>query len=218
MKYKKITLIIIINLLILSICINIYVTSHTFKYDNNQPISEVSNKRYSKEDIYKLENAFSFSNIYVDYPFWEFNLKYKPEIIRKTSVGYYAILLHEDDSLCFVFWNFENKIYSIYRTRGFVSSEEFKNTVSLGKTTFNEMKERVFDFFVYPSSKKIATAHLCIDGIIVVEYDDYLVAESFEFYSNEKLTEKNNDFINIVPYILPTDKINLSEQSETITS
>lgn len=211
MKHKRLTLIIVITLLILLIWTNIYVSSHTFKYDNNQPISKVSDKRYSKEEIYKLENVLSFSNIYVDYPFWKFNLRYKPEIIRKTSVGYYAILFHEDDSLCFVFWNFENKIYSIYRTKGFVSSDEFKSTILLGETTFNEMKESVFDFFAYPSSKRITTAHLCTDGIIVVEYDEHLVAKSFDFYSNEELTENNNDFINIVPYILPTDKISLSQ-------
>ncbi len=212
MKCKNIILIIIIPLLILAICINTYLSSQTFKYDNNQPISKVFDKRYSKEEISKLENVVSFSNIYVDYPFEKFNLRYKPEVIRKTSVGYYAVLLHEDDSLCFVFWNFENKIYSIYRTKGFVPSDEFKSTILLGETTFSEMEERVFDFFVYPSSKKITTAHLCTDGIIVVEYDDYLVAKSYEFYSNEELTVNNNDLINVVPYILPTDKTNLSKE------
>ena len=74
MKCKNIILIIIIPLLILAICINIYLSSQTFKYDNNQPISKVFDKRYSKEEISKLENVVSFSNIYVDYPFEKFNL------------------------------------------------------------------------------------------------------------------------------------------------
>ena len=194
---------IIVALVILG---DVYVGSQTFEYDNQKLISQFFDNRYSKEDIKKLENRIYFSNVYVDYPFWKFNLKYKPECIRKTPFGYYAILIQEDNSFCFVFWTFEKKIHSIYRTKGFVPSDEFKNLIVIGESTFNEVKESNFDFFCYPYSKKVATAHICTDGILMVEYDDNYVAKSIEFFSNKELTKTNDDFLRVVPYILPKDK------------
>ena len=85
----------------------LYIYSHSFDYDNESSILMFDDKRYSKKLIEKLEEEIPFSNMYVDYPFWKFNLEYKPKCIRKTPVGYYAVLIHEDKSFCFVFWRFK---------------------------------------------------------------------------------------------------------------
>lgn len=217
MKNKKTLFVILIIFLVVSLFFCwLFVYSQSFNYDNKLSIINATDKRYSKQEIDKLEEEISFSNIYTDYSFWEFNLKYKPECVRKTPFGYYAVLLHEDHSLCFVFWTFENKIYSIYRTNGFVSSNEFRNSIVIGESTFEEMKGSGFDYFCYPLSKKMATAHICTDGILVVEYDDNRVAKSVDFYSNEELIKTNDAFLRVVPYILPKDKQSGDDNQGTV--
>lgn len=192
----------------------LFAYSKSFDYDNESSICMVVNKRYSKKQIDKLEEKISFSNIYADYSFWAFNLEYKPECIRKTSLGYYAVLIHEDKSFCFVFWNFDNKIYSIYRTNGFVPSTDFKKSIVIGESSFEEIKNVGFDFFGYPFSKKVATAHICTDGILVVDYDDNWVAESIKFYSNEELDDTDDDYLKMVPYILSQDKYDTGRHNQ----
>lgn len=210
MKYKK-TVLVIIILISISISISILciicTRSQSFDYDNSVPISIAFNKRYSNAQIKYLEAKILPSNILPsDISFSYFNMVYKPKVVRKTGQGYYAVLISKDNSFCFVFWNFENEIYSIYRTNGFVSSEVFSKSIEIGKTTLNDMKESGFDFFGYPSSKRIATAHICKDGIIVVNYDKNFVAVSVDVYTNQELLELDDYLTDIVPYILPEDK------------
>lgn len=212
MRNKKLFVISSALLAISVFLLSLFVYSQSFNYDNESPIF-IADNRYSKEKIEKLEDNIPFSNMYIDYPFWAFNLEYKPKCIRKTLLGYYAVLINEDESLCFVFWTFDNKIYSIYRTKGFVSSDEFKSLIAIGDSTFKDMKKSSFDYFCYPYSKTIATAHICTDGILVIKYDDDFVVKSIDFFSNEELTKTKDDFINIVPYILPNDKIRNQNQS-----
>lgn len=208
MKSKKTLFVILAVLLVISIfsgCVFVY--SKSFDYDNETPILSLADKRYSKKQIDKLEEEISFSNIYSDYSFSEFKLMYDPECIRKTPFGYYAVLIQDDDSHCFVFWNFQNEIYSIYRTNGFASSVEFSESIVIGESRLSEMRNSNFDFFGYPFSKKVITAHICVDGILLVDYDDNFVVESFDFYSNEELLKTEDDYLKMVPYILPQDKL-----------
>lgn len=207
MRKRKVLFIILFIFLVMSLFLfSLYMYSQSFDYDNESSILIAADKRYSKEEIDKLEDEISFSNLYSDYSFGRFNLEYRPECIRKTPFGYYAVLIHEDDSLCFVFFTFEKKIYSIYRTNGFVTSDEFRNSIVIGESTFEEIKNSGFDFFGYPFSKTIATAHICTDGILVVEYDDNWVVESVSFFSNEELLKTDDNYLKMVPYILPKDK------------
>ncbi len=209
MRKRKVLFIILFVFLVMSLVLfSLYMYSQSFDYDNESSILIAADNRYSKEETDKLEDEISFSNMYSDYSFGRFNLEYRPECIRKTPFGYYAVLIHEDDSLCFVFWTFEKKIYSIYRTNGFVTSDEFRNSIVIGESTFEEIKNSGFDFFGYPFSKTIATAHICTDGILVVEYDDNWVAESISFFSNEELIKTDAYYLKMVPYILPKDKTN----------
>lgn len=208
MKYKKTVLVIIILISISILCI-ICIRSQSFDYDNSAPISIAFNKRYSNAQIKYLEAKILPSNILPsDISFSYFNMVYKPKVVRKTGQGYYAVLISKDNSFCFVFWNFENEIYSIYRTNGFVSSEVFSKSIDIGETTLTDMKKSGLDFFGYPSSKMIATAHICSDGVVVVNYDSNFVTVSIDVYTNEELAESNNHLTDVVPYILQQDRNN----------
>lgn len=207
MRKRKVLFITLFAFLVVSLLLfSLYVYSQSFDYDNESSILIAEDNLYSKEEIDKLEDEILFSNMYSDYPFGKFNLQYRPECIRMTPFGYYAVLMHEDDSLCFVFWTFEKEIYSIYRTNGFVTSDQFRDSVEIGKSTLEEIRNSGFDFFGYPSSKTIASAHICTDGILVVEYDDNCVVESVSFFSNEELLKTDDNYLKMVPYILPKDK------------
>lgn len=208
---NKKNILFIISFIFIFICtalLFVYVHSQSFDYDNKSSMLTLCNNRYSKEEIKKLEYNIPYSNMYTNYSFGKFNLEYRPECIRKTHLGYYAVLISEDNSLCFVFWTFENEIHSIYKTNEFVSSSKFRDSIVVGESTFEEMKNSNFDFFVFPSSKTIATAHICNDGVLVVEYNDNYIAKSIEFFSNEELVKTNDSFLNSIPYILPEDKTN----------
>lgn len=208
MKYKKLMSVVLIIIIVISIfCISVHISSKSFEVDNSAPISIAFNKRYNKAQIKLIEDRVLPSNFTSnDIDFGFFNIIYNPTVIRETEQGYYAVLVSKDNSFCFVFWNFENEIYSIYRTNGFVSSEVFCKSIDIGETTLNDMKKSGLDYFGYPSSKMIATAHICTDGLVVVDYNNDFVAVSVDTYTNEDLTESGNFFTDVVPYILPKDK------------
>lgn len=208
-KHKVLYFIVIIIFAAVILIFTVYSTKSPFskydkfKYDNETPLSYDESRKYSENEIDKLQNGIWAWEI----DFRQFNKKYKPQCIRKTPQGYYAVLVQEDYSLCFVFWNSENRLYCTYRTDGLVPSEEFKSRIVIGKSSLESIMSSGFDFFPFLISKITVTGHICSDGVLVVKYNENCIAQSTEFYSNEELSSKPTEFpAEDVPYILPQDK------------
>lgn len=202
---KQIFLIITFVLLLVVSVLSIFIyTNHnrTYKYDNNTPISQVENQQYTEKEIKKLEENIFSGNITVR----QFIRKYKPQCIRKTFQGYYAVLIQDNNLMCFVFWDNEDNIYNIYKTNGFVSHDMLQNFIEIGKSNINDITRNGTDFCYYPISKMLLTGHICSDGVLIIEYDNNSVSNSIEFFSNEELDTSDDYLLQLTPYILPMDK------------
>ena len=187
------------------IVIFIYViTASSFEYDNTTPINCVKSKLYSSEKIEKLEDDILKENV----SFRNFNINYRPRCIRKTFQGYYAVLAQENGSLCFVFWDSQNEIYSIYRTDKFISSDDFKQNIVIGETKVDSFISDGMNYFYFPISKMMMTGHICNDGVIVIQYDSSGVVEFVNYFSNEEIVESSDFLTSYIPYILPEDRTN----------
>lgn len=191
-------------LLVISLLSFFIYTNHNnpYKYDNNTPISQVKNQQYTEKKIKKLEEDVFSGNITVR----QFIRKYKPQCIRKTFQGYYAVLIQENNLMCFVFWDNKDNIYNIYKTNGFVSHDMLQNSVEIGKSNINDIASNGTDFCYYPISKMLLTGHICSDGVLIIEYDNNSVSNSIKFFSNEELDTSDDYLLQLTPYILPMDK------------
>lgn len=191
-------------LLVVSVLSIFIYTNHNrpYKYDNNTPISQVENQQYTEKEIKKLEENIFSGNITVR----QFIRKYKPQCIRKTFQGYYAVLIQDNNLMCFVFWDNEDNIYNIYKTNGFVSHDMLQNSVEIGKSNINDITSNGADFCYYPISKMLLTGHICSDGVLIIEYDNNSVSNSIKFFSNEELDTSDDYLLQLTPYILPIDK------------
>ena len=202
---KRIFFIIAFVLLLVISALSIFIyTNHTspYKYDNNTPISQMKKQQYTEKEIKKLEEDIFSGNITVR----QFIRKYKPQCIRKTFQGYYAVLIQDNNLMYFVFWDNKDNIYNIYKTNGFVSHDTLQNSVEIGKSNINDITRNGTDFCYYPISKMLLTGHICSDGVLIIEYDSNSVSNSIKFFSNEELDTSDDYLLQLTPYILPLDK------------
>ena len=178
-------------------------TVYTPSYEyNNTLVNYNSNQKYTTSRINQLEQDILTCDITLK----QFLIKYKPQCIRKTFQGFYSVLMLNDDSLCFVFWDSKDNIYSVYRTKGFVSSNEFEQYIKIGETNVDSLTSLGYDYFYFPISKMMLTGHICTDGVIVVQYDENSTVKSINFFSNEELTTLDEFPKELIPSILPQDK------------
>lgn len=173
-----------------------------YKYDNDVSISQIKNQQFTEREIKDLEEDIFAGDITVK----RFIRKYRPLCIRKTYQGYYAVLIQNNNRMCFIFWDNKDNIYNIYKTGGFLSHDAVKNDIEIGKTNLQDITDGGSDFCYYPISKMVLTGHICSDGVLIVKYDSNLIAESIEFFSNEELESSNDYLLQLTPYILPKDK------------
>lgn len=201
---KQIFYIIFALLLVVAVLLLFIYKNHTnfYKYDNDTPLSYTKNQQYTEQEMKKLEEDIFTGNITVR----QFVRKYKPQCIRKTNQGYYAVLMQDNNLKCFIFWDNKNNIYNIYKTSGFVSHDMLQNSVEIGKSNINDITRNGTDFCYYPISKMLLTGHICSDGVLIIEYDSNSVSNSIKFFSNEELDTSDDYLLQLTPYILPLDK------------
>lgn len=172
-----------------------------YKY-NDISLSQINNQQYTEQEMEKLEKDIFAGNITVR----QFIRRYKPQCIRKTNRGYYAVLMQDNNFMCFIFWDNKYNIYNIYKTTEFLSHNAWENSIEIGKSSLNDITKSDTDFFYYPISKMAITGHICSDGVLTIEYDSNKIVKSMEFYSNEEVESSGDYLLQLTPYILPQDK------------
>lgn len=204
MKKKK-HIIIIVILLTLIISVGFIIKDNfmpLYKSDNDTALDFSSATVYKKSEIDLLQQTI----LTQPFSLKQFIKKYRPQYIRKTSQGYYAVLPEENSALCFVFWVNDN-IYTVYRTRGFETVDAFKQRIIIGKSSVSTLVEGKYDYYAFPISKQAVSGHICRDGIIVVYYSNGNgTAESIEIFSNEEMLKAEEAPLMYAPYILEKDR------------
>lgn len=172
------------------------------KPDNNENVYQVVNKHFSEEELKQLETDIYQGEISL----FNFKLKYRPQCIRETFQGEYAILLGENDERLFVFWAEDNRLYATYNSQTFLEKKDFES-IHIGETQLEDVLLFDKSAVSVPFSLRTFTGHITKDGVFVIEYDKSNIVLSMDFYSNDDLLSKTNEIpIKLIPYILPQDK------------
>ncbi len=125
------------------------------------------------------------------------------------------VLLLEDGSNAFVFFDEENILYHIMVSNGFQSKEAFCALV-MEQLPKNEVMNVDLNRISLPISALELTVHFVQEGICIVEYSqiedgkltDNPIVSSVDFISNESLLENEDPFIRLcVPFIFENDKM-----------
>lgn len=191
-----------ISIVILSLC------APLFQKPNNDILySQAIKHTYSNKETDTLNKLFKEDNL----PLYYFKLRYRPQCIRKTdSASEYAILLGEDGTRIFVFWNSEtNNIYQISHLKNFFDYNDFSKAVVIGETSLDSVIELDSNFSNTSTKANISTGHILRDGVINVEYDSNTkIVKKLQYYSNDEIVDFSDDFPMVfIPYILPKDKL-----------
>lgn len=205
MKLCKRKYIIAISILLVIVILSLMLYEHyisNYKYNNDISLSQINNQQYTEQEMEKLEKDIFAGNITVR----QFIRRYKPQCIRKTNRGYYAVLMQDNNFMCFIFWDNKYNIYNIYKTTEFLPHNAWENSIEIGKSSLNDITKSDTDFFYYPISKMAITGHICSDGVLTIEYDSNKIVKSMEFYSNEEVESSGDYLLQLTPYILPQDK------------
>lgn len=206
MKRCKQKYIIAISILLVIVTLSLMLYEHyicNYKYNNDISLSQIKNQQYTEQKMEKLEKDIFAGNITVR----QFIRRYKPQCIRKTNRGYYAVLMQDNNIMCFIFWDNKDNIYNIYKTAVFLPHNVLENSIEIGKSSLNDITKSDNDFFYYPISKMAITGHICSDGVLTVKYDSNKIVQSMEFYSNEEVESSSDYLLQLTPYILPQDKL-----------
>ena len=113
-KKFNISLLILILIVLLTGCNDI-------KYNNSENKIDIITKKYSTEQIEKLELTTGSEKV----TFSEFKKNFDAQCIRKTHQGYYVILLLEGGENSFVFFNADNILTSVMTVDKFKTQNEF---------------------------------------------------------------------------------------------
>lgn len=179
-----------------------YSTGLTQKADNHTDLHQVITRRYSQKKLDQLEKLVAENQLTLK----SFKVNYRPQCIRETSQGEYAVLLGENEERFFVFWTKENKLYATYRTTEFLERENFSfaqskpiildDVLKLDKSTIS-----------IPGAAHKYTGHILKEGVLLLEYDNSLTLQKRTFVSNQDFLQQGNTaYFDFVPVILEQDK------------
>lgn len=207
MKKKKYIIVIVIVILL-----TLVISAGFIIKDKFVPLYKSNNDtalNFSSDAVYKKSEMDMLQQTILTQPFSlkQFIKKYRPQYIRRTNQGYYAVLPEENNALCFVFWGNNDIIYTVYRTQRFETVDEFKEKIIIGESSAVTLVEGKYDYYGFPISKQIISGHICRDGIIVVYYSNgNVTAESVEIFSNEEMLKAEEYPLMYAPYILEKDR------------
>lgn len=215
---KKIMINFLILVLLLSIfngCAEKRVTGDDIikKYNNEVGCNDLVKTVYTQEKFSELENrlqsykekSLNLSELLDDYNF---------ECIRKISENdYYTVILREDNSKLFVFFNSDCEITNYIMFNNFKKTEDF-NFIKKNVTHESEVIDFDKQYITYPVSAVNVTGHITKNGVIIIKYsrmaDEVLqydnIVDEVEFFEDDSIKDSDNFFIKNTPYILPIDK------------
>ena len=184
---------------------------NNMKFDQTTNKNNLLTEKYPISLIEELKNVADSGHM----TFSKFKRDFNIQCVRKTHQGYYVVLLLEDDSNAFVFFNEEDTLIRIIISKGFKSKNEFQNQVIEQKP-----KSEVLSFdtntIIAPVSAIDITAHIVQEGICIVKYSRSAGGEiladpivtSVKFFDNESIATCEDPFIrNEIPFIFEVDKV-----------
>lgn len=137
----------------------------------------------------------------------EFLQAFPDAAVRETLQGSYALVLADDSTQGFAFFNEKDALWNFIRVDRFKTKAEFEQYVTVGMP---ERDVRAYTSAVSPSPYSVfpEDAFLVQEGVFIVRYStkDFTV-ETLFWVSNEELLSDDGWLLNYIPYIDPEDKI-----------
>ena len=136
----------------------------------------------------------------------EFLQAFPDAAVRETIQGSYALVLADDSTQGFAFFNEKDALWNFIRVDRFKTKAEFEQHVTVGMP---ERDVREYTSAVSPSPYSVfpEDAFLVQEGVFIVRYatNDFTV-EALFWVSNEELLADDGWLLNYIPCIDPEDK------------
>ena len=184
---------------------------NNMKFDQTTNKNNLLTEKYPISLIEELKNVADSGHM----TFSKFKRDFNIQCVRKTHQGSYVVLLLEDDSNAFVFFNEEDTLIRIIISKGFKSKNEFQNQV-IEQMPKSEVLSFDTNTIIAPVSAIDITAHIVQEGICIVKYSRSAGGEiladpivtSVKFFDNESIATCEDPFIrNEIPFIFEVDKV-----------
>ena len=184
---------------------------NNMKFDQTTNKNNLLTEKYPISLIEELKNVADSGHM----TFSKFKRDFNIQCVRKTHQGYYVVLLLEDDSNAFVFFNEEDTLIRIIISKGFKSKNEFQNQV-IEQMPKSEVLSFDTNTIIAPVSAIDITAHIVQEGICIVKYSRSAGGEiladpivtSVKFFDNESIATCEDPFIrNEIPFLFEVDKV-----------
>lgn len=178
---------------------------NNMKFDQTTNKNNLLTEKYPISLIEELKNVADSGHM----TFSKFKRDFNIQCVRKTHQGYYVVLLLEDDSNAFVFFDEEDTLIRIIISKGFKSKNEFQNQV-IEQMPKSEVLSFDTNTIIAPVSAIDITAHIVQEGICIVKYSRSAGGEiladpivtSVKFFDNESIATCEDPFIrNEIPFI-----------------
>ena len=136
----------------------------------------------------------------------EFLQAFPDAAVRETIQGSYALVLADDSTQGFAFFNEKDALWNFIRVDRFKTKAEFEQHVTVGMP---ERDVHAYTSAVSPSPYSVfpEDAFLVQEGVFIVRYatNDFTV-EALFWVSNEELLADDGWLLNYIPCIDPEDK------------
>ena len=177
-------------------------------FDNECNYYDVITRTYTKEDIDDLNKQLYTSVVTYN----QFEKQFIVECMRKTEYHYYVILLQDDGTRVFLFFDTDTMVLrNIYSVKNFKTKKEVEEHLAIQsnitKKTVLQFDENTY-FMEFNSVE--STAHYVDEGVFIIQYE-----RTIDGIDNNSLVSEIDFFSNVdesvfaqlgIPYILPIDK------------
>lgn len=195
----------IVTILIIAFFFVLFINNNSIRYDNKTPKNEMITRVYDEKNFSSIMKSVDSraNKIKIN------QLNIKPQCIRKTDCGGYAIYNLKTSKELYIFFNEEKRIIAYTTVNKFASSDEimqYKNgnasdVLGLGSGVSITTSGTANELLIY---------FLCDGKVGYVRFNDII------FDGNEKIDEimisSNDEYLeayevlNWQPYILPMDR------------
>ncbi len=182
-------------------------------YNSDKPVKQLVTETYSYDELENIRDIIEKNSTDI------FSLKKycKPECMRKTEYGNYAVLLGRSDEKLFIFFDDNRTVTDCFLVKEFKSKEDY-DCLKIGTSTLNDVISFDENTKNISVSSFDATVSIVKQGFVFIVYermntDDMTflpspVIKSTTFYDNNSYSEiiKNENCFFELPYILPIDR------------
>ncbi len=136
-------------------------------------------------------------------------------VIRETHQGQYAVIRVKGGLKAFAFFDTEGLMTCfMIRSKDFISKDIFLDLIKDSKT-IGEIMEVDKDAILLPLSAVDATAHIVLDGLVIIKYSrasgepdksDYAISDVIYIRNDEIPTSEDPVIRDLIPFIFSEDK------------